>query len=448
MLNKYQSIYMIGIGGISMSGIAHILLHQGYRVAGSDRTDAPILEGLRRAGAKIFIGHRGEQVAGCDLVVYTAAISADNVELAAAREQGIPAMERADFLGLLMQQYRMPLAVCGTHGKTTTTSMLACALLRADADPTVLVGGELAQIAGNFRVGAKDYLAFEACEYVDSFLKFYPKAAIVLNIEEDHLDYFSGLEQIQSSFITFMKKLEPDGLLVYNADDETVVQAAEAVSCKKISYGKKGDYAPADITYDEEGKPSFTVLRYGEPIQKLSLQVTGEHNVGNALAVYALCDTLDLPMERVKEGIEECGGAARRFEKKGSFQGVQVIDDYAHHPTEIGVTLTAARRMTEGILWCVFQPHTYTRTKALLPDFAEVLAKADRVIVTDIYAAREKDPGDIHARDLAARIPNAAYISSFSEIADYLKNNAKAGDVVFTMGAGSVTNIGSMLVEG
>ena len=446
-VNVHKHVHFIGIGGISMSALAHILLVRGYKVTGSDGADSSIIDVLRKDGAEIYIGQRAENISNPDLVVYTAAISNDNPELVAARDKGIKTMERADFLGMLMLEYEMPISISGTHGKTTTTSMLSSVMLNANLDPTVLVGGEFNMIGGNYKIGSEKYLVFEGCEYVDSFLKFNPYSAIILNIEEDHLDYFSGIDQIISSFNKFMKKVPKHGFVVLNADDQNVLKAAEDVECKKITYGKSGDFSYDNITYDENGCATFDVFYKGECLETISLSVGGAHNVSNALAVFAAAYSLGVSPDVIAKGICAFTGTKRRFEYKGEINGAKIYDDYAHHPTEILATHSIATNMQHNKTHIVFQPHTFSRTKALFSDFVSVLSKYDNVIITDIYAAREKNTIGITAQDLAAEIKNARYISDFSEIAKQIKETVKPGDIVITMGAGTITKLSDFILN-
>lgn len=428
-----------------MSALAHILISDGVKVSGSDGSDSKTISRLVNAGADIKIGHAAENIKNPDLVVYTAAISDDNPELVEARARGIETLERADFLGEIMKQYEMPVAVSGTHGKTTTTAMLSCVLLQADYNPTILVGGEFSQINGNYHIGTDKHLVFEACEYVDSFLKFNPFAAIVLNVEADHLDYFSGLEQIKKSFNAFMKKIPRNGFVVLNSDDENVMDSAEGITCKKILYGSKGEYKASGISFSKRGTAEFDV-EFGGEKTKVKLSVRGIHNVSNALAVFAAAHNLGAEPSVIAKGLESFTGTLRRFEYKGEVRGASVYDDYAHHPTEITATIQAASNMPHNNIWCVFQPHTYSRTRALLDDFAVSLSSADRVIVTDIYAAREKNDGMTHATSLSQKIKDAQYMSDFNDIADYIKSHAAKDDIVILMGAGTVTDISRLLV--
>jgi len=443
-------VHMIGIGGISMSALAHMLMDFGYRVSGSDTKPSNLTDDLIAAGAEIFIGQTAENISHPNLVCYTAAISPDNPELVQARTLGVPVIERAELLGALMENYQYPIAIAGTHGKTTTTSMMALVLLAANTDPTILVGGELAQIGGNFRLGGKKYLPFEACEYVESFLHFHPFLSIITNVEEDHLDYFSDINHIISSFRKFARLIPPSGCNIVCYDDKNIRSVVQNVEKKVVSYGltsPDADYTAKDIVYGEHGYPSFTVCRKGEPLVELSLSVAGEHNILNALAVTAAADVLGLPMEAVKAGLKEFCGTKRRFEKVGTYNGCDLIDDYAHHPTEIRATLDAARAMGYKRIWTVFQPHTYSRTKHLLHEFAEVLSQFDKVMIADVYPAREKYDGTIHSCDLAFRIPNGVYMSDNGAIVRYLKENLQEGDLMIAMGAGDINKIAYELAK-
>ena len=445
-LNKVKHVHFIGIGGISMSALAHILLSKGIKVTGSDWTETEITNTLKKSGAIINIGPNcSENIENPDLVVYTAAVKNDNPELCEAKNKSIKTLERADFLGEIMLDYNMPVSISGTHGKTTTTSMLSCVLLEAQEDPTILVGGVLDVIGGNYRIGKEKYLVFEGCEYVDSFLKFNPYAALILNIEEDHLDYFSGIEQIKNSFNKFMLKVPENGFVIVNSDDKNVMDSLDNVKCQIIKYGQNGDYSYKNLKFDENGCGIFDVIKNSEKLATLHLSVGGKHNVSNATAVFAAAHKMNVPVDSIIKGIEKFSGTKRRFEYKGEINGAKVYDDYAHHPTEIAATFDTASKMEHNDIWVVFQPHTYTRTKALLNDFIDVLSKYDHVIITDIYAAREKNTVGITSEAISNKIKNARYISEFTEISEHLKENVKPGDIVLTMGAGTITNLSKHL---
>ncbi len=445
-------VHFIGIGGISMSGLAEILLKEDFRVSGSDNKESALTEHLASLGASIFYGQKASNIIpGIDVVVYTAAIREDNEEYREAVRQGLPMLSRAELLGQLMTNYRMPVAVAGTHGKTTTTSMLSHILLAADLDPTISVGGILKAIGGNIRVGSSDVFVTEACEYTNSFLHFFPKIGIILNIDADHLDFFKDLDDIRNSFRRFAELLPEDGTLIINTCIPDLSEITEGLACKVITYGDNGDYSAADISHNERGEASFDLLRHGTLTDRIELSVNGDHNVSNALAAIAAADLLNVPSGAVKDGLRSFYGTDRRFELKGTVNGVTVIDDYAHHPTEIRASLAAAKNYPHREIWCIFQPHTYTRTKALFQDFVDVLGTAGHVIMADIYAARETDTLGISSADIAAALKengcDAYYFSSFREIEDFCVRTCQTGDLLITMGAGDVVNIGEELLK-
>ena len=454
-LSKPCTVYFIGIGGISMSGFAELLWDAGFTVKGSDANQSKITEHLASLGIEVFWGQKAENITSeIDFVVYTAAIHPDNPEFQAAKALGLPMMERAEMVGQVMKNYTNAIGVSGTHGKTTTTSMLTHIFLSAKKDPTISVGGILEAIHGNIRIGHSENFITEACEYTNSFLKFHPTAGIILNVDADHLDFFKDLDDIRNSFRKFAELLPDDGILVINSDIEKIEKITENLSCKIITFGleKPADYQAQNIEFDANGCGSFELVRSGTPTGiRIHLAVIGNHNVANALSAIALAEYYDIPMEAIREGLLAFKGTERRFEQKGSFHGVTVIDDYAHHPTEIAATLKAAERFPHKHLWCVFQPHTYSRTKALLHEFAQALSLAENVILTDIYAAREPDPGDISSRNLLEEMKktnnNVCYFSDFEEIKKYLLKNCIDGDLLITMGAGNVVTIGEELVE-
>lgn len=447
--------YFIGIGGISMSGFAELLHDNGFTVRGSDATQSKITEHLSSLGIQIVYGQKHENITSdIDFVIYTAAIHPDNPEYQAAQELGLPMMERAEMVGQVMKNYRNAIGIAGTHGKTTTTSMLSHIFLNARKDPTISVGGILEAIHGNIRIGHSENFITEACEYTNSFLKFHPTAGVILNIDADHLDFFKDLDDIRSSFRRFAELIPADGVLVINADTEKLDTIIQNLQCQIITFGLEKDaaYQAMDIRFDEQGHGSFELVRNGASTGiRIQLAVIGKHNIANALSAIALAEYYHIPMEQIQEGLLAFHGTERRFEEKGSFQGVTVIDDYAHHPTEIKATLTAAQKYPHKHLWCVFQPHTYSRTKALLHEFAEALSMAEHVILTDIYAAREADPGDISSQTLQAEMEKlgreVCYLSDFEEIKKYLLKNCMNGDLLITMGAGNVVEIGEGLIQ-
>ena len=459
------SIYFVGIGGVSMSGLAEILADAGFRVSGSDRAPSDLCRHLEQLGIQVFYGQKKENITDdIDLAVLTAAIRPDNPEYVALEEKGIPMLTRGQLLGQLMKNYQMPVAVSGTHGKTTTTSMISEILLEADADPTLSIGGIYPRIQSNTRIGGKDYFVLEACEYTNSFLSFFPKLSVILNVEADHLDFFKDLADIRNSFHEFAKLLPADGNLILNATIENCQELTKDLACPVTTYfgcrsaedlalapSFGADYYPKDISFDENGFASFTACCNLKPDRRFTLSVPGIHNVGNALAAIAAADLLGIGDDAIERALKSYGGTERRFEHKGSFHGVTVIDDYAHHPTEIEATLTTANAIKTGTLWCVFQPHTYSRTKAFMKDFAKALALADKVVLADIYAARETDSLGISSETLQEEIRKLGrechYFPSFEKIEKFLLENCTKDDTLITMGAGDVYKIGESLVR-
>lgn len=450
-------VYFVGIGGSGMSSLVEILIDAGFRVSGSDKTKSAFTDMLESKGITVFYGQRAENITDeIDCAVFTSAIPKDNPEYVALHERNIPCLTRAQLLGQIMKHYNTPIAVSGTHGKTTTTSMISEILLKADMDPTVSIGGILKTIGGNARVGRSEYFVAEADEYTNSFLSFFPKIGIILNIEEDHPDFFKDLADIRSSFRKFAQLLPADGCLIINSAIPDIQEITEGLPCRIITYGlvPGSDYYASNITYDEMGHPSFTLHSAGQENRQFSLKVRGEHNVSNALAAIALADLLSIDSDTTAEALHAYTGANRRFEYKGTVGGVTIIDDFAHHPTEISATLKAAAQYPHKTLWCVFQPHTYTRTKALLKDFAEVLTLADQVILTDIYPSREPvslgDSLGIHSKILQQEIQELGkecyYFPTFDEIESFLLKNCIEGDLLITMGAGDVFKIGKNLL--
>lgn len=453
--NKPIHIHFIGIGGISMSGLAEILLQEGFPISGSDAKESDLTRRLAASGARIAYGQKEDNITDdIDLVVYTAAIHPDNPEYAKAVRQGLPLLTRAQLLGQIMKNYRTAIAVAGTHGKTTTTSLAAHILLAADCDPTISVGGILPSIGGNIRVGHSETFLTEACEYTNSFLSFFPKIGLILNIDADHLDFFKDIQDIRHSFRRFAELLPKDGTLIINQNIPDCQDLVRDLPCRVITYAldQEADYTASDISYDPYGHPSFTLHYQGQDRGRFSLHIPGIHNVSNALAAIALADCLQIGYDQIQQGLASFHGTDRRFQYKGKKNGFTVIDDYAHHPTEIRATLTAAENYPHGDLWCVFQPHTYSRTKALLPEFARALSQADHVVLADIYAARETDTLGISSALLADQIralgTDCHYFPDFGQIKTYLLEHCQAGDLVLTMGAGDVFRVGEELLQG
>ena len=395
-------VHFIGIGGISMSGLAEILLKEGFTVTGSDSKGSDIVDKLISMGAMVNIGQCAANITDqIDLVVYTAAIHKDNEEFAECVKRQLPMLTRAQLLGQIMNNYKYSVAVAGTHGKTTTTSMLSQIFMEADVDPTISVGGILDSIGGNVRVGSSDYFVTEACEYTNSYHSFFPYISIILNVDADHLDFFSGIDEIIESFHTFATNLPDNGTLVVNGDMDCLPRVTRDLTCNIITFGMSSHnrYYPANIEADDMGHMNYTLVVDGKEKEQIHLNIGGTHNVTNSLAAIAVADILGIGHDAVLQGLAHFGGAHRRFERKGTLGNVTVIDDYAHHPTEIKATLTTAIHTPHNELWVVFQPHTYTRTKALLNEFAEALKGFDHVILVDIYAAREPDTGLVSSKD-------------------------------------------------
>ncbi|SFH79491.1 UDP-N-acetylmuramate--L-alanine ligase [Tindallia magadiensis] len=452
-LREIQSVHMIGIGGIGMSALAHILLDQGIRVFGSDREESDTTRRLRDRGAVIMIGHQASNVRSVDWLVYSAAIPKDNPEREEALLQKIPEMDRASLLGKIMKLYPHSVAVAGSHGKTTTTALLSCLLEWAELDPTVLVGGYLNEISGNVKVGKSPYLVTEACEYHGSFLRFPPRIGIVLNIDLDHLDYFENLAAIQAVFGDFVAQLPPEGLLVMNGDDENSAHLSRVAACPVIRVGlcDNCDLKASQLEVDTTGCYSFDVHFRGKPLGRFSLGIPGKHHIHNGLTSLAVALELGVSPHHLKETLPKFRGLHRRFESLGNWQDVTVVDDYAHHPAEILATLQTARSAVspKGKVYCIFQPHTYTRTLALLSEFADALALADGVVVTDIFAAREPDRGLIHSQDLVKEIRirggKAVYAPLPEDSAREAASLATAGDMILTVGAGPVNELAPLL---
>lgn len=452
--NTPANLHFTGIGGISMSALAEIMISRGFTVTGSDSHESKITDHLESLGAKIFYN----QVAGnissdIDVLIYTAAIKQDNPELVKAKELGIPLLTRAEFLGQIMLNYPMAIGVSGTHGKTTTTSMLSQIMLEGNTDPTILVGGIMPAIHGNTRVGHSDKLITEACEYTNSFLSFKPNMAIILNVAADHLDFFKDLDDIRHSFRKFAELVPDDGFLVINSDIDNLEYFTDGLKCKVITVGSdpaKSDYSATNIEFDQFAKGSYDLVVNGEKSFHVALNVTGEHNIYNSLAAIAAAHAMGISDENIKAGLTQYGGTDRRFQYKGKVGDVTIIDDYAHHPDEITATIKTAKHYPHKKMWVVFQPHTYSRTKSLLPEFGKALKEADAVVLADIYAAREKDTLGVSSLDVKKEIEKYGtevdYYPSFSEIENFLLESCSPGDLLITMGAGDVVKIGEHLL--
>ena len=452
--SKYKRIHCLGIGGIGLSAVAEILADNGHIVTGTDINPSNVTRHLESKGIKVFPSHEPENVENVDAIVYSAAVSEENPEVIRAKELGIPLFSRAQVLGMIMDRYENSVAICGTHGKTTVTSMTSLILRNAEYKPTILVGGIIPELNGNVEIGGNTYFVTEACEYMDSFLELSPSIGVILNIDSDHLDYFKDMDHIVKSFGTFAEKIRPDGVIIAYGDNPFVKGVLKDRK-NKITYGysESNDFYAENVKFNEQGFPSFDICHKGHKITDLELSVPGEHNVLNAMAAFVTSSFLKVDIETIKKTLKEYHGTNRRFEVNGvTKNGVMVIDDYAHHPTEIKATLKAAKNIKHNKLWLIFQPHTYTRTKALFDEFVESFGDADAVILTDIYAAREKDVYNISSYKLMSAIRNkhpeaeVFYVKDFEDIVKYIRKIAGKDDIVMTMGAGDVYKVGEMLL--
>jgi len=456
--NKPCHAHFIGIGGVSMSGLAEILKNDGFTVSGSDMKESDTTKSLEAGGIKVFYGQVASNISDdIDFVVYTAAIHPDNEEFVEVQRRNIPLLTRAQLLGQLMDNYNYSVAVAGTHGKTTTTSMMSYIMLEAGTDPTISIGGHLNEINGNIRVGNSEYFVTEACEYTNSYHEFKPYASIILNVDNDHLDFFKNIENIAASFATFATKTREGGALIVNGDmkyRDQIVDAVKDRDIKVFTFGKNpgNDFEARNIHLNELGNATYELYIHGEDKGEVTLSVTGEHNAVNSLSAIAASLYIGISLEDIKEGLRKCHSADRRFQYKGTTEsGVTIIDDYAHHPTEISASLAVANSVKKAELWVAFQPHTYSRTMAHLKDFAKALSVSDHVLLADIYAAREVDDGSVSSKDLEKELKNlgcdAVYLGSFEEIKKYFKNNSKHNDMLITMGAGNIDSLGVELLQ-
>lgn len=443
-----KRVYLAGIGGVSMCPLAEVLLGMGLTVSGSDMRESETTRHLRSLGIDIRIGHSADNVGDVDFLVRTAAIHNDNPEIAAARARNIPVFERAQAWGAIMRSYRNAVCISGTHGKTTTTSMATHIAMAAGADPTIMIGGTLPLLGSGYRVGKGDTIILESCEYCNSFLSFFPTVAVILNVEADHLDFFKDLEDVKHSFREFAALVPPEGTIIVNADDKNALEAVAPLNRPFMTFGlsETADVHPANLE-SHDGLPAFDVMVRGELFTHVELLVPGEHNVRNALAATAAAVALGLPAKAVKQGLSTFTGAGRRFEFKGTFRGADVYDDYAHHPGELHALLSTAATLGYQRIICVFQPHTYTRTKALFNDFVRELKLPDIVLLAEIYAAREQNTLGISSRDLAGQIPGARYFATLPEITEELRTLARPGDLILTVGAGDIYRVGEELVR-
>ena len=440
--------HLIGIGGVSMSPLAEVLHHAGITVQGSDMRCSEAVQHLQGLGMTVHIGHKAENIENCDYIIRTAAVHDDNPEIAAAHEKGIPVFERAQAWGAIMQKYENAVCISGTHGKTTTTSMMTHITMAAEKDPTIMIGGTLPLLGSGFRIGHGDTIVLESCEYCNSFLSFFPTVAVILNVEADHLDFFKDLEDIEHSFHRFADLVPAGGSVIVNADDTGAMESVKGLAHPIVTFGldHEADYTAANLT-TENGCPAFDIMARGKLYTHVALRVPGHHNILNALAAAAASDALGLSGETVAKGLSSFTGVGRRFEHKGTFNGAEVYDDYAHHPSELHALLTTVKELGYKRVICAFQPHTYSRTKSLFHEFVEELKIPDIAILAEIFAARETDTLGVSSKDLADEIPNAIYCKTLDEVTETFRSLAQEGDLLLTVGAGDIYLAGENLLK-
>lgn len=434
-LQPGRHAHLVGIGGVSMRPLGLVLRMMGLTISGSDMNASVSTDDLISKGIAVSIGHRAENIAGADCVIRTAAAHNDNPEIAAARARGIPVFERAQAWGHIMRAYKNAVCVAGTHGKTTTTSMLTHIFLRAQFDPTVMIGGYLPLLGAGHRVGTGDTIIMESCEYCNSFLNFFPTVAVILDVDADHLDFFHDLADVKRSFRAFAELVPQGGFIAANGDDKNTLDALSGMDLLRFGFGQDNDVRGENFSEDYS---EFDVICGGTRYAHLQLGVIGRHNAMNALAACAVAWRFGIPGETAAQALAEFHGAGRRLEYKGTFHGADIYDDYAHHPNEVHALLQAVRLMHYKRIICAFQPHTYSRTKALFQDFVQELRAADLTILTDIYAAREQNTVGVSALDLARAIPGAVYCMTLPEVTEFLRQTAQPGDIILTVGAGDI----------
>jgi UDP-N-acetylmuramate--alanine ligase len=447
ILTQVQRIHFIGIGGSGMSALAEILHHEGYELTGSDNNESDTLSRIISLGIPVKMGHSRDNIGNAQLVVHTAAVHEDNPEIIAAHEKNIPVIDRAELLGLISLRYSQTIAVAGTHGKTTTTCMITQILMAAGLDPTAVIGGKLPAIGGSSRVGHSEIMVCEACEFVDSFLSLHPAISVILNIDDDHLDYFKTMENLISHFGLFANQTSKT--LIINGNDVNTLKAVKNSALRRVTFGfdKNNDYSAANIKTGVTGQLYFEILHQGDIIASIALKVPGRHNILNALAACAAAVEAGASKEAIENGLNTFKGAGRRFEVLGKVRGITIVDDYAHHPTELKATLEAAAEMGFKRVWAIFQPFTYSRTVMLMDDFVRVLQIADRVVLAEIMGSREVNTYNVYSKDLCDKIPGSVWFSTFEEIASYVMENAVEGDLVITLGCGDIYKAAKMMLK-
>lgn len=447
VLGKIKRIHFIGIGGSGMCPLVEILHSKGYEISGSDNNESDTLNRVRSLGIPVFLGQRAQNIEGAQMIVYTAALLPDNPELCAAKESGIPTFERKELLGAITRMFDNCICVCGTHGKTTVTAMLTQIFLQSGADPTAVIGGKLPLTGTNGIAGGSQNMLCEACEFVDTFLSLSPDVSVILNIDEDHLDYFKTLDNLIASFTKFASMTRKE--IIINADDANTLRAVESIKDKRFitfGLGKDNDFRAENIVLEHEFA-SFDIIKYGENVGRISLGIPGKHNIFNALAAIAAADNAGIPMDKIIACAEQFRGAGRRFEILKKTNGITIADDYAHHPRELEVTLNAAMGMGFKRVWAVFQPFTYSRTKILFDDFVRVLKIPDRVVMTEIMGSRERNTYGVYTSQLAEKIPGSVWFNTFDEVADYVVKNAEEGDLVITLGCGDIYKAAKLMIK-
>lgn len=446
-LDGIKRMHFIGIGGSGMFPLAQIMQAKGFIISGSDISDSETLEKVEKLGIKIYHSHQPSNVQNTDCVVYSAAIKEDNPEIQTAKAKNIPIIKRSELMGWIFNCYKCSIGVSGTHGKTTTTSMITSILIDAQKDPTAIIGGTLPKINSNSHVGKSEIIVGEACEYTDSFLCLHPAIAVITNVDEDHLDYFKNFENLKKSFSKYASQTTK--LIVANGDDSPSLECIENSQAQKVLFGFKpsNDFYAKDLTFNKQQFASFSIFHKETKLTDISLHVPGKHNVYNALAAFAVCYEIGINSNVIKSSLEQFGGAHRRFEFLYNQNNITVADDFAHHPTELSNTLQTAMNMGFNNVWAVFQPHTFSRTFMLLNDFVKALSIADKVIISDILPVRETNKWGVKSTDLTSKIPQSFYIPTFEEISDFLLNNVKPGDLIITLGGGDVYKCANLIVK-
>lgn len=446
-LHGIKKIHFIGIGGSGMFPLAQILKFGGFEVTGSDIYESDTLEKVKKIGIKVSLNQKKENISDQDLVVFSAAIKKTNPEICAAKEKNIPIIERSAMLGIIFNKFKNSVGVAGTHGKTTTTSMITTVLIDSGKSPTAVIGGMLPKLGSNATTGNSDIIVAEACEYVDSFLCLNPKISVITNVDSDHLDYFKTFENVKKSFNKFAN--QTSNLVILNGDDQGALDSTKNINTKKTTFGISSscDYCAKNIKFNKNQFPTFDIYKNDKKITEISLSVPGNHNIYDSLAAFIVCENLGVSTENIVSSLNSFSGAHRRFEILANINGITVIDDFAHHPTELETTLLAASKMGFKKVWAIFQPHTYSRTAMFLEDFAKALSIPEKAIIAEILPVRETNIYNIHAKDLAQKIPNAVFIPTFEEITDYVIKNASNGDLIITLGGGNIYKCANAIVE-